>query len=125
MAKKIRINSTTGQSDGTDLDGYYFEEAASGGGYNFYASNGTGPLNTEGLITRAVPNFSCTIPAGLPGAGLKFQMSVTSFPAVEAMTGTWSDLVQGIRDVPGSGTFQAQASGTGPMEEEAAAASAK
>ena len=124
MAKKIRINSYTGPSDGADLDGYYFEE--SGDGYNFYAPTTPNPtqLNTS-LLTPANASCSFPIPAGLVGAGTTFSITVTSFPAVVTMSGTWTDATQSVKDVPGSGTFQAQASGGGTVEEEAHAASAK
>ena len=127
MAKKIRINSYTGPSDGLDLEGFYFEE--SGNGYNLYAPTTPQPtqVNTN-LINPAVSSscsFNFPIPAGLPGAGTTYYITVSTFP-VMTMSGTWSDNPQGLlKDVPGSGTFQAQASGTGPIEEEAAAASAK
>lgn len=132
MAKKIKINSVNPNgptSDGPDLLNYYFEE--NGDGYDFYAP--TTPqatkLNTT-LINPAISS-SCTVrfqvPATLQGAGLWFTVTVTQFPAVLTMGGSWSDSTQPpeIKDVPGSGTFQAQAGGTGPIEEEAAAASAK
>jgi hypothetical protein len=126
MAKKIRINSYTGPSDGADLEGYYFEE--SGDGYNFYAPTTPTPtkLNPT-LIDPNVPSsltFSFTNPGPTPQP--TFTITVSTFPNM-TMTGTWSDNTgqQLLKDVPGSGTFQAQASGTGPIEEEAAAASAK
>ena len=128
MAKKIRINSYTGPSDGADLEGYYFEE--SGDGYNLWAPTTPQPTQVNPtLINPAVSsscNFNFPVPAGLPGAGTTFYITVTQFPAVLTMGGTWSDNPQQeLKDVPGSGTFQAQAGGTGPVEEEATAASAK
>jgi hypothetical protein len=131
MAKKIKINSVNSSvpnSDGPDLMNYYFEE--SGDGYNFFAPTTGQPTQVnQNLIDPAVPS-SCTfhfpVPAGLPGQGQTFYITVTQFPAVLTMSGTWSDLPQGLlKDVPGSGTFQAQAGGTGPIEEEAVAATAK
>ncbi len=130
MAKKIKINSVNPNgptSDGPDLLNYYFEE--NGDGYDFYAPTTRQPTKVNpNLINPADPS-SCTfnfpIPAGLPGAGTTFYITVTQFPAVLTMSGSWSDTSQALKDVPGSGTFQAQAGGTGPIEEEAAAASAK
>lgn len=128
MAKKIRINSYTGPSDGADLEGYYFEE--SGDGYNLYAPTTPQPTQVNPNLINPAVSSSCTfnfpIPAGLPGAGTTFYITVSQFPAVLTMSGSWSDNPQGLlKDVPGSGTFQAQAGGTGPVEEEAAAATAK
>ena len=117
MAKKIKINTVNGPSDGSALENYYFEE--SGDGYNFYAPNGGTPLNGSQLITAANPTFHFSI----PNYSNPFYITVTSFP-VEVINGTWSDNPQALKDVAGSGTFQAQAGGTGPVEEEAAAASA-
>ena len=130
MAKKIRINTVNPSgptSDGTDLVNYYFEE--DGDGYNLYAPTTPQPTKVNNtLIDPAVPSsciFNFPVPAGLPGAGTTFYITVTQFPAM-TIGGTWSDLPQHeLKDVPGSGTFQAQAGGTGPVEEEAAAASAK
>jgi hypothetical protein len=132
MPKKIKIdlvNPNNSTSDGPDLLNYYFEE--NGDGYDFYAptTQQATKLNTT-LINPSVLS-SCTVhfqvPAGLPGAGLWFYVTVTQFPAVLTMSGTWSDSTQPqeTKDLPGSGTFQAQAGGTGPMEKEAAAATAK
>ena len=127
MAKKIRINTYTGPTDGADLEGYYFEE--SGDGYNFYAPTTPQPTQlNQSLIDPAVPSscsFNFPIPPGMPGAGTTFYITVSTFPAVLTMTGTWNDTGQQLKDVPGSGTFQAQASGGGTVEEEAQAASAK
>jgi hypothetical protein len=114
---KLKINSYTGPSDGADLEGFYFEP--SGDGYNLYAP--PVKVNTQ-LITPQNPTFTVQIPAGHAGAGLQFTCTVTSFPNL-TLIGSWSDpQSDSIRDLPGSGTFQAQAGGTSPMEEEAAAA---
>jgi hypothetical protein len=123
MAKHIKIHSVTGPSDGTALDGFYFEE--SGAGYNFYQPTHPTPtqLNTD-LITPSNPTFHFNL-SGFPNP---FYITITSFPAVLQMSGSWSDNSQvKLKDVPGSGTFQAEASGTGPVEgeEEAQAACAK
>jgi hypothetical protein len=120
MAKHIKINTITGPSDGNALEDFYFEE--SGDGYNFFQPTHPTPtqLNTD-LITPTNPAFHFTL-AGFPNP---FYITVTSFPAVQAMSGNWSDQPQG-KDVPGSGTFQAQAGGTGPIaKEDVSAASAK
>ena len=122
MAKHIRVKTVSGASDGNDLLNYYFEE--NGDGYDFYAPTTPTPtkLNTS-LITPQNASFSFVNPGPAPQP--TFTITVTSFPAVLAMTGSWSD-GGAVRDddVAGSGSFQAQAGGTGPMEEEAAAASA-
>ncbi|HEU4509453.1 MAG TPA: hypothetical protein VFR78_14500 [Pyrinomonadaceae bacterium] len=117
MAKKIKINTVTGPSDGAALENYYFEE--SGEGYNFYAPGGGNPLNTQ-LITPTNATFHFNV----AGYTNPFYLTVSTFP-VMAMSGSWTDNPQQLKDVPGSGTFQAQASGTGPIAEEAAAANAK
>lgn len=121
MAKHILINSVTGPSDGSALENFYFEE--SGVGYNFFQPTHPTPtqLNTD-LITPTNPTFHFS----LAGFTNPFYITVTSFPAVLAMSGTWSDQPQANpKDVPGSGTFQAQAGGTGPIaKEDASAASA-
>ncbi len=121
MAKHIKINTVTGASDGNALNGFYFEE--SGAGYNFYQPTHPTPtqLNTD-LITPSNPTFHFNL-SGFPNP---FYITVTSFPAVMQLSGSWSDNPQVLlKDVPGSGTFQAESSGTGPIEEEASAASAK
>ena len=116
---KLKINSYTGPSDGADLEGFYFEQ--SGNGYNLYAPV---KLNSQ-LITPQNPTFTVQIPAGLTGAGLQFTCTITSFPNL-TLIGSWSDSQSdSIKDVPGSGTFQAQAGGTGTFDEEVAAAAAK
>lgn len=125
MAKHIKIDRVTGSgTDGEDLKNCYFEE--SGDGYNFYAPTHPTPtqLNTT-LIDPAVPS-SCTFSFTMPGTTQPtFTITVTAFP-VMTMSGTWSDNPQvSAKDTPGSGTFQAQAGGTGPIEEEAAAAHGK
>lgn len=131
MAKKIKINTVNpsgSNSDGPDLMNYYFEE--NGDGYDFYAPTTQQATKLNNTLINPAVSSSCTVhfqvPAGLPGAGLWFYVTVTQFPAVLTMSGTWSDLSQPpkLTDAPGSGTFQAQAGGTGPIEEEAAAASA-
>ena len=124
MAKHIKIKTVHGtSSDGEDLKNYYFEE--SGEGYNFYAPGGGKPLNGTQLITPENRSFRCSIPiAGPPPETREFAITVASFPMME-MHGSWSDEDRLLAE-PGSGTFQAQASTTGPVpEEEAHAASAK
>ena len=121
MAKHIKIHTVTGPSDGSALDGFYFEE--SGAGYNFYQpTHPPTQLNTS-LITPT----NATFHFNLSGFSNPFYITVTSFPAVQTMSGSWTDNPQvTIRDEPGSGTFQAESSGTGPIEEEEShAASAK
>ena len=116
---KLKINSYNGASDGADLEGFYFEP--SGNGYNLYAPV---KLNSQ-LITPQNPTFTITIPQGLTGQGLRFTCTITSFPNM-TLTGTYDDGgTESIKDQPGSGTFQAQAGGTGTCDEEVAAAAAK
>jgi hypothetical protein len=131
MARHIKIKTVNGSgTDGDLLKNYYFEE--SGEGYNFYEPTHPTPTqkNTS-LITPANPSFSFSIPNPTPPPPpapqtLTFSITVTAFPVMQ-VNGTWSDLSQeSTKDVPGSGTFQAEAGGTGPIEgEEAAAAYAK
>ncbi len=120
MSKKIKIHTITPpgvNSDGTQLMNYYFE--AFGAGYNFYSPTSSGPINSQ-LITPENPSFSVNV----PGNPNPFHITITSFP-VEVINGSWSDTGTAT-GVPGSGTFQAQAGGTGDTdEEEAVAASAK
>jgi len=121
MSKKIKIktvNPSGPNSDGSELLNYFFE--AFGEGYNFYSPTSPGPINSQ-LITPENPSFSVSV----PGNPNPFQITVTSFP-VMTIQGNWSDNPNVIvKDAPGSGTFQAQAGGTGDTdEEEAAAASA-
>ncbi len=120
MAKHIKIKTVYPPgSDGTVLDNYYFEE--SGEGYNFYAPGGVNPLKVDGLITPTNATFHFNV----AGYTNPFYLTVTAFP-VMTISGSWTDNPQPeLTGVPGSGTFQAQAGGTGPIEEEAAAASAK
>lgn len=119
MSKKIKIktiNPSGPNSDGTELIDYFFE--AFGAGYNFYSPTSSGPINSQ-LITPENPSFSFSV----PGNPNPFHITVTSFP-VEIINGNWSDNPS-VTDAPGSGTFQAQAGGTGDTdEEEATAASA-
>jgi hypothetical protein len=129
MAKKIRITRTTGPTDGANLDGYYFHEIDGTSGYNFYGPGGGNPINNQPL-TLANPSVSFSIPQPPPNPNnnmLNYIVTVSAFPAVVQMSGSWSDTVSGSIDgAPGSGTFQAESSGTGPIEgEEAAAASGK
>ena len=124
MAKHIKIHTVSGASDGSALENFYFEE--SGNGYNFYQPTHPTPtlLNTDGLITPTNPTFHFNL-SGYPNP---FYITVTSFPSPLAISGSWSDNAQppSTKDVPGSGTFQAESSGTGPIEgEEAQAACAK
>lgn len=117
MAKHIKIKTVHGASDGLALEDYYFEE--SGDGYNFYAKGGGDPLNTHGLITPTNATFAFNV-SGYPNT---FYITVTQFP-VMTINGTWNDNPQLLKDVPGSGTFQAQAGGSGEDESEASATAA-
>jgi len=125
MARHIKITTVNGSgTDGNNLKNLYFEE--SGDGYNLFAPTHPTPtqLNST-LINPSVPS-SCTFSFALPGTTEPtYTITVTAFP-VMTVTGTWSDDDQlKIKDTPGSGTFQAQAGGTGPIAHEATAASAK
>ena len=120
MSKKIKIktvNPSGPNSDGTELLNYFFEEF--GEGYNFYSPTSSGPINNQ-LITPENPSFSVSV----PGNPNPFQITVTSFPVL-TIQGNWSDTTSTVKDTPGSGTFQAQAGGSGTLDEEATAASAK
>ena len=127
MARHIKIKTVNGSgTDGNALKNCYFEE--SGDGYNFYQPTTPNPtkLNTN-LIDPQVPS-SCTFQFNLAGTtSPTYTITATTFP-VMTLSGNWSDTTNpvSIKGTPGSGTFQAEASGTGPMEdEEAHAASAK
>ena len=121
MSKRIKIKTVNpnGQgSDGTALVDYFFE--AFGAGYNLYSPTSATPVNHQVLTST---NPSCTF--HVHGHHNPFTVTITQFPN-ETILGTWSDLPQAEsdRDVPGSGTFQAQAGGSGTSEDEVAAASA-
>jgi len=107
-------------TDGNALKNCYFEE--SGDGYNFYQPTTPNPtkLNTN-LIDPQVPS-SCTFQFNLAGTTTPtYTVTCSTFP-VMTMSGSWSDLSQeSTKDTPGSGTFQAQAGGTGPIAKEHAA----
>ena len=116
MSKKIKIHTITPpgvNSDGTQLMNYYFE--AFGAGYNFYSPTSSGPINSQ-LITPENPSFTVNV----PGNPNPFHITITSFP-VEVINGSWSDDEMGV---PGSGTFQAQAGGSGEEESEESATGA-
>ena len=120
MSKKIKIhtiNPPGANSDGNQLMNYYFE--AFGAGYNLYSPTSSGPVNTQ-LITPENPSVTVTV----PGNPNPFLITVTSFP-VEIINGTWNDTGTET-GVPGSGTFQAQAGGSGQdgSEDSATAATA-
>ena len=124
MAKHIKIKTVTGSgTDGNELKNCYFEE--SGDGYNLYAPNPQDPSTPSkvnpNLIDPAVPS-SCTFSFPMPGTTEpRFTLTVTAFP-VMTVTGTWEDNTgASIKGTPGSGTFQAQAGGTGPFEKVASA----
>lgn len=109
MSKKMVIDIITPEpSDGDALKNWYFKDEADG--LNLYNSQNVKQSSDIKLGTQ----FSVTVP-GYP----TFYLTVNSL----GMTGSWSDQPQ-IKDVPGSGTFQAQAGG-GTVADDEAASSAK
>lgn len=103
---RIKIETITpANSDGNELKNYYFLPVGNGT-YNFYAPNNS--LLATGLAGGI--SFPVTV------AGKRFTISIYSL-SDRAASGVWSDL--GSEEVPGSGTFQAQAGGTVDDEPEA------
>jgi len=125
MARHIKIKTVNGTgTDGEALKNCYFEE--SGDVYNFYQPTTPNPTKLNDNPIDPQVSSSCTFQFHLAGTTEPtYTLTVSTFP-VMTMTGTWSDNTGvKIKDTPGSGTFQAQAGGTGPIEEEAHAAKAK
>ena len=121
MSKKIPISTITPvpadtNSDGYSLSGYYFKDEPDG--LNFYNSQNVKQNTADIKLGEA---FSVQIPVQQPSGPpvtKTFSITVNTLGA----TGSWSDL--GAEADPGSGTFQAQASGTKADEEEASSATA-
>jgi hypothetical protein len=108
---KIKIRTITpANSDGNELKNYYFLPAGNGT-YNFYAPNDN--LLWTGLAGGIAFNVQV--------AGKRFSIAIYSISDTAA-SGVWSDLSS--EELPGSGTFQAQAGGTGDPEPEKSASSA-
>jgi hypothetical protein len=108
---RIKIQTITpANSDGNELKNYYFLPAGNGW-YDFYAPNNTRLATGLG----GGINFYVTV------ARARFSIAIYSISDTAA-SGVWSEL--GSEEVPGSGTFQAQAGGTGDPEESASSATA-
>jgi hypothetical protein len=100
---RIKIDTITpANSDGNELKGYYFLPDGDGR-YSFY------DRNNYIIASHLEGGFSFRFPVD----GLRFRISIMSI-SDRAASGDWSDL--GVTEVPGSGTFQAQASGTPEAE---------
>lgn len=100
---KIKIDTITpANSDGNELKGYYFEPIGNGM-YNFYTAT------NHPLAVGVVNGTTFHVNVG----GTDFTITLNSI-SDRAASGDWSDL--GVTEVPGSGTFQAQASGTPEAE---------
>lgn len=112
MSRKIKIDVITpANSDGNDLMNYYFQDDGSGS-YNFYSPTGSGPLNANPIGAGSV--FTVQVD------GVDFSITVNSISDSEA-SGSWSDVSARPAETPGSGTFQAQAGGTGDPKEASSA----
>ena len=108
---KITIRTITpANSDGNELKNYYFLPVGNGT-YNFYAPNNS--LLATGLAGGI--SFPVTV------AGKRFTITIYSLSDTAA-SGAW--VGPSSEEVPGSGTFQAQAGGTGDPELEKSASSA-
>lgn len=120
MGDKIKIENITGESVGNDLKNCYFQNAGNGT-YNFYDKNQNNPNNP--ILTGITAGF---------GSGFRLQ----DYPGTQwfmtvytindsAATGDWSGNDSATpEEIPGSGTFQAQAGGTLDAESEASSATA-
>ncbi len=104
MAKIFIKTITPANSKGNELKNYYFLPAGNGW-YDFYAPNNT--RLASGLLGGI--SFYVDI------SGASFNIAIYSISDTAA-SGAWSDLRS--EEVPGSGTFQAQAGGTGDPEPE-------
>lgn len=116
MSDKIKINRIEGEKVGNDLKGCYFLNAADGT-YSFYDKNPNNPRNP--ILTGIRDGFDSEFrledyPDILWGINI-YNISDS------AANGFWSS---GNTETPGSGTFQAQAGGTGEPEPEASSATA-
>jgi hypothetical protein len=103
MAKIFIKTITPANSKGNELKNYYFLPAGNGW-YDFYAPNNT----------RLASGLGGGIAFYVTVAGAFFTITIDSLSDTAA-SGFW---VVGNEEVPGSGTFQAQAGGTGDPEPE-------
>ena len=104
MAKIFIKTITPANSDGNALKNYYFLPAGNGW-YDFYAPNNT----------RLATGLGDANSFYVEVAGARFDIAIYNISDTAA-SGAWSDLSS--EEVPGSGTFQAQAGGTGDPEPE-------
>ena len=121
MSDKIKIKTVTGgnSNDQDDLKNCYFLPLATAGQYNFYDKNNNLVSTTPATITSGTaftfsfddPMETWTITATFSGTGEDATAS-----------GTWLNNADDITNDDGS--FQAEAKGTKPEEEEASSASA-
>jgi hypothetical protein len=112
MSRKITIETITpASSDGNQLKGYYFLPYQGPGWYSFYDPNN----NLLGTGIGRNTQFEIRV------RGVIFNLYITSISDAGA-SGDW--VYYGTTEVPGSGTFQAQAGGSVEAVEEAAAAKA-
>lgn len=124
MSKQIPITTITPNppdpnSDGYDLQGYFFK--AEEGGLNMYApaQGNQQPTLVKENITLGT-SFGVEIPAH--GNNPAFTMNVTVSSYSLTVLGSWTDN-PALEGDPGTGTFQAQAGG-GAADDEDIASSA-
>lgn len=112
MSRKIQIETITpASSDGNQLKGYYFLPYQGPNWYSFYDPNNN--LLATGISRNT--QFHVDV------RGVDFTLTIDSISDARA-SGDW--LHYSTTEVPGSGTFQAQAGGSVEAVEEAAAAKA-
>lgn len=109
MSEKIRIQTITpANSDGNDLKNCYFLLDLNDT-YGFYSSNNK-------LLASSLGGLYSVFEVEVDGKN--FVITIDSISDTTA-SGDWSEV--GREGVPGSGTFQAQAGGTGDPEPEKSA----
>jgi hypothetical protein len=117
MSDRIKIQGINGASVGNDLKNCYFLNAGNGT-YNFFDKNQNNPNNP--ILT------------GITGTGsfqggfmlqdyphIRWTMNVYGINDSAASGAWWGDDSASPEEIPGSGTFQAQAGGTVDAEPEA------
>ena len=121
MSKQIPITTITpipadANSDGYDLQGYFFKAEESG--LNMYAP---AQGNQEPTLVKQNITLGTAFEVQIPARGRfpEINMSVTVNSYALTVNGTWTD-APGIQGDPGSGTFQAQAGGGTAVEEDIA-----
>jgi len=112
--KKIKIDVETGGSNGSELDGCYFQQdEAPATTYSFYDKGSNSTELATGITSGADYTFSFNFPGETDLWTIKVNINAAAFTA----SGDWSDQPQGAEEVePESGTFTAQAE---PIEDEA------